>query len=69
MSDRDLVLRAADRLRALEAPGVGLSDIVAGEVRRLWVEEDCSEDRQVARAAFALFHPKASFFEVPKGKL
>lgn len=69
MSDPDLVLRAADRLRELEASGVGLSDIVAGEAERLWVEEDCGGDRKVARAAFALVHPKARFFEAPEGEL
>lgn len=56
-------------MRELEASGVGLSDIVAGEAERLWVEEDCGGDREVARVAFALVHPKARFFEAPEGEL
>ncbi len=69
MADPDLVLRAADRLRELEASGVGLPEIVAGEAGRRWVEEECGGYRELARAAFALVHPKARFFEVPEGEL
>ncbi len=69
MADPDVVLRAADRLRELEASGAGLSEIVAGEAGRRWVEEDCGGNREVARAAFALVHPKSRFIEEPEGGL
>ncbi len=64
--DVDRVLLAAERLRELEASGVGLSEVVSGEEGKRWVEEDCGGDLRVARAAFALVHPKARFVEGPE---
>ncbi len=67
MADPDLVLRAADRLRELEASGVGLSEVLSGEAGRRWVRADCGGDPAIARAAFALVPPKARFIEEPEG--
>ena len=61
--DPDLVLRAADRLRELEASGVELAEVLAGEAGAAWIREDCGGDPRVARAAFALVHPKARFID------
>ncbi len=67
MADPDVVLRAADRLRELEASGVELSEVLASEAGRRWVRDDCGGDPAIARAAFALVHHKARFVVEPEG--
>jgi hypothetical protein len=54
------VERAAERLRELEASGVGLSEILGGEAGTAFLREDCHGDLDTARAAFALLHSPGS---------
>lgn len=67
--ESDQVLRAAERLRELEASGVGLPEILGGRAGASWVRDECSGDPSLALAALALVHPLSARapHEVPGG--
>ena len=50
------VMRAAQRLRELEASGVGIREILSGDAGKVFIRDDCGGDLDVVNAAFALVH-------------
>lgn len=52
----DRVQRAARCLRELEASGVELHRILAGESGAIFIRDECDGDAEIAAAAFAIVH-------------